>query len=288
MLRSSNLSAVLKVLVVAAWSDDDLSNSELNYIKELARRFELTDEEWFQIQPYIEGPVPPEEQEAVARDLLARISNDSERKSIIKHLKDLTKADGRVSKDERELLTRYQTILEEASTPAILFGRLKSLIQKPIKHSTVDLNEFLRNKVLYKLRQRIGSEQITPAMYQLSLIGGLMAIVARADNDITDEEISKIRSFLSKVDVFTETAIELLLTIIREESARGLDRHRLIAEYMQDRDLSARIELLDLLFGVARADGEVKHAELEELRAISSALHLSHSQYIAAKLRIID
>ena len=66
---------------------------------------------------------------------------------------------------------------------------------------------------------------------------------------------------------------------------RGLDRHRLIAEYAADTDRDGRVELLDLLFGVAAADGAMKHPELEELRAISSALHLSHQQYIAAKLR---
>ena len=45
---------------------------------------------------------------------------------------------------------------------------------------------------------------------------------------------------------------------------------------------------MDLLFGVAAADGGLPHLELEELRAISSALRLSHKQYINAKLRSRD
>ena len=116
MLRNSNVLALLKVLVVAAWSDDNLSTSELNYIKELARVFSLNDEEWFELQPYIEGPVSVEEQEAVARDLLVRLSSANERKSILKHLKEITEADGRVSTKERKLLNHYQSILEEANT----------------------------------------------------------------------------------------------------------------------------------------------------------------------------
>ncbi|MNC91683.1 Tellurite resistance protein TerB [compost metagenome] len=46
-----------------------------------------------------------------------------------------------------------------------------------------------------------------------------------------------------------------------------------------------RVQLLDILFSVATADGGLTHAELEELRGISSAMNLSHRQYIEAKVR---
>jgi tellurite resistance protein len=45
------------------------------------------------------------------------------------------------------------------------------------------------------------------------------------------------------------------------------------------------VQLLNLLFAVAAADGGLTHAELEELRGISAAMNLSHTQYINAKLR---
>ena len=60
----------------------------------------------------------------------------------------------------------------------------------------------------------------------------------------------------------------------------------MINEYAGNATLEERTEILDLLFAVATADGGLTHAELEELRAISSALHLSHKQYINAKVRI--
>jgi uncharacterized tellurite resistance protein B-like protein len=66
---------------------------------------------------------------------------------------------------------------------------------------------------------------------------------------------------------------------------RGLDRARLISEYTADAGFEDRVELLDLLFAVAAADGALTHPELEELRGISAAMNLSHRQYIDAKLR---
>ena len=288
MVRTSNALALLKVLIAAAWSDSELSQAELNYIKELARHFDLDDDAWFQLQPYIEDPVPPDEQEAVVRGLLARIGTPSERKAVVHHLEQIIEADDRISDEERDLLKHYEEILMEASSMELMLGRVKGLFQTSKRQSKVDIDEFLRNKILFKLRRRGGDTQISPDMHRLALLGGVMGIVAHADHDIHERELDQIRRQLSTRGRFDEDALELLLTIIEEEAVRGLDRHRLIAEYAADTDRDGRVELLDLLFGVAAADGAMKHSELEELRAISSALQLSHKQYIAAKLRAKD
>ena len=285
MVRTSNALALLKVLITAAWADSKLSQSELNYIKELARHFGLTDDDWFELQPYIEDPVSNEEREAGLRDLLARVSTASERNAIIGHLEQIIGADDTISDDEKELLRRYEEILLEPSSLDLMMGSIKGLFGKPRRESTIDVDEFLRNKILFKLRRRIGNDQITPDMHKMALLGGLMGIVAHADHDIDARELDEIRHQLSRMGDFDDDGMDLLMTIIEEESVRGLDRYQLITEYMGDAGLEARTELLDLLFGVAAADGALKHPELEELRSISSSLGLSHKQYISAKIR---
>ena len=285
MVRTSNALALLKVLITAAWADSKLSQSELNYIKELARHFGLTDDDWFELQPYIEDPVSNEEREAVLRDLLARVSTASERNAIIGHLEQIIGADDTISDDEKELLRRYEEILLAPSSLDLMMGSIKGLFGKPRRESTIDVDEFLRNKILFKLRRRIGNDQITPDMHKMALLGGLMGIVAHADHDIDGRELEEIRHQLSRMGEFDDDAMDLLMTIIEEESVRGLDRYQLITEYMGDAGLEARTELLDLLFGVAAADGALKHPDLEELRSISSSLGLSHKQYISAKIR---
>ena len=286
MVRNSTALALLKVLITAAWADSELSQSELNYIKELARRFKLNDEEWFQLQPYIEDPVSEEEQMAVIQDLLSRIGSTAERQAAIGHIEGIIEADDRVSPEERDLLERYGAILKEPSSIDLLLGRVKNLFQAPQRRSAVDIDEFLRNKILFKLRRKAGDNLVTPEMHRIALLGGLMGIVAHADHDINEQELAEIRRRLSDRGRFDETAMDLLVAIIQEESVRGLDRYHLIQEYAGDTGLAERTELLDLLFAIAGADGALTHAELEELRAISSALHLSHKQYINAKLRL--
>jgi uncharacterized tellurite resistance protein B-like protein len=85
--------------------------------------------------------------------------------------------------------------------------------------------------------------------------------------------------------LFDSEQLDVLMSIIAEESARGLDRSRLVSEYAANATFDQRVELLDLLFAVAAANGSLTHAELEELRGISAALNLSHRQYIDAKVR---
>ena len=285
MVRSSTALALLKVLITTAWADSELSQAELNYIKELARRFDLDDSDWFELQPYIEDPVSREEQMAVIQDLLSRIGSSSERQAVIQHIEGIIHADDRVTEEERELLERYETVLKQPSSVGLMLSGLKNMFKLPPPKSQVDVDEFLRNKILFKLRRRAGDDLITPEMHRLALLGGLMGVVAHADHDINERELAEIRRRLSERGNFDDTALDLLLTIIHEESVRGLDRYRMINEYAGDSSLEERVELLDLLFAVASADGGLPHAGLEELRAVSSALHLSHKQYINAKVR---
>ncbi len=285
MVRTSNALALLKVLATAAWADSTFSQSEMNYIKELARRFSLEDEEWFALQPYLEDPPTEDESEAVLRDLLTRIGSPSERKAVVNHIEGVIAADDRISPEETALLRRYEEILNEPSSLDLMVKRLKGLLNTQQPHSTMDLDEFLRNKILFKLRRKTGNVRITPEVHRLALLGGLMGVVAQADHDIDSRELEEIRRQLQARGDFDDVSMEILLAIIHEESVRGLDRHRLIAEYARDTTLDDRVELMDLLFGVAAADGGLTHLELEELRAISSALRLSHKQYIDAKLR---
>ena len=54
MLTKADEIALLKVLIAAAWVDSRLTQSGLNYIKLLAQKFRLTDNDRLQLQPYLE------------------------------------------------------------------------------------------------------------------------------------------------------------------------------------------------------------------------------------------
>jgi len=277
--------ALLKVLIAAAWADSRLSQAEMNYLKDLAQKFHLNDEDWLELEPHLEDPPSESETKAFFQDLLARIATASERNEVIRHIEQILNADAQITADEHDFLEQYTFILKEASTVELLVRRIKGLFQKHPAAAAVDLDEFLRNRIFFKLRRRIGTDQITPEMYRLCLLGGLMGIVAQADGEIDFRELEEIRRQIQLRSRFDPEALDILIAIIEEESVRGLDRARLISEYTAETGFDERVQLLDLLFAVAAADGALTHPELEELRGISAAMNLSHRQYIDSKLR---
>ena len=284
MMRADAL-ALLKVLIAAAWADSRLSQSELNYLKSLAKRFNLSDGDWLELEPYLEDPPSQNDVDVLFQDLLARIATPMGRNQVVHHLEGILKADDNISAEEHDFLEQYTLVLKQASTVELLLGRMKGLFQKRPPAAVMDLDEFIRNKMFFKLRRRIGMDQVTPEMYRLCLLGGLMGIVAQADGEIDVRELEEIRRQLQTHGNFEQDALGTLMAIIEEESVRGLDRSRLISEYTAKIGFEERVELLDLLFAIAAADGGLTHAELEELRGISAAMNLSHRQYIDAKLR---
>jgi uncharacterized tellurite resistance protein B-like protein len=286
MASRTHAVALLKVLIAAAWADARFSQSELNYIKELAKKFHLTDQDWLELEPHLEEAPTDNEVDAFFQDVLTRIGSPSGRDEVVRHLQGILSADENVTAEEHDFLEEYSAILKQASTVNLLLGRLKGLFHRQPQVAVVDLDEFIRNKVFFKLRRRIGIDQITPEMYHLCQLGGLMGVVAHADGEIDARELEEIRRQIQFRGNFDADALEVLMVIIEEEAVRGLDRARLVSEYTTNSSFDDRIALLDLLFGVAGANGSLTHAELEELRGISSAMHLSHRQYIHAKLRL--
>jgi len=284
MIRADAL-ALLKVLIAAAWADNRVSQSEMNYLKTLARRFNLSDADWTELEPYLEDAPSEAEVDTLFKDLLARIATPLGRNQVIRHIEEILKADENMTAEEHDFLEQYTLVLKEASTVELLVGKMKGLFQKRPAAATLDLDEFIRNKILFKLRRKIGVPEVTPEMYRLCLLGGLMGIVAQADGEIDFKELAEIRRQIQSRGTFEDEALDTLMTVIEEESVRGLDRARLISEYTATAGFEDRVELLDLLFAVAVADGALTHPELEELRGMSAAMNLSHRQYIDAKLR---
>ena len=285
MARHENALALLKVLIAAAWVDSKISQSELNYLKALAKTFNLSDADWLELEPHLEDPPSENEVDGFFKDLLAKISTASGRDEVIRHLEQILNADAQITAEEHDFLEQYTLILRQASTVELLVRRMKGLFQKRPAAPLLDLDEFMRNKIFFKLRRRIGTDQVSPDVYRLCLLGGLMGIVAQADGEIDRRELEEIRRQLQFRGSFDSEALDVLIAIIEEESVRGLDRARLINEYTANANFDDRVALLDFLFAVAAADGGLTHPELEELRGISSAMSLSHRQYIDAKLR---
>ena len=86
MAAHSDALALLKVLIAAAWADSRLSQSELNYLKALAQKFNLNDADWLALEPHLEDPPSEDEVKAFFQDLLSRTATSSGRNEVIRHI----------------------------------------------------------------------------------------------------------------------------------------------------------------------------------------------------------
>ena len=225
MIRADAL-ALLKVLIAAAWADNRVSQSEMNYLKTLARRFNLSDADWTELEPYLEDAPSEAEVDTLFKDLLARIATPLGRNQVIRHIEEILKADENMTAEEHDFLEQYTLVLKEASTVELLVGKMKGLFQKRPAAATLDLDEFIRNKILFKLRRKIGVPEVTPEMYRLCLLGGLMGIVAQADGEIDFKELAEIRRQIQSRGTFEDEALDTLMTVIERNpfvvsTARG-------------------------------------------------------------------
>jgi uncharacterized tellurite resistance protein B-like protein len=123
-------------------------------------------------------------------------------------------------------------------------------------------------------------------MEKICAFAGLMAVIALVDGTMDPKELAEIRSQIRVRYRMDSELLDVLMAILAEESAKGLDRAGMLSEHAAGKSVDERVALLDVLFTVAAADQVLNAAELEELRAISASLGLSHRQYIDAKLQV--
>lgn len=124
----------------------------------------------------------------------------------------------------------------------------------------------------------------------VAALGGLLAAVAYADRDYSNDEEAMVRSVIGRVNGMTPTGVEAVCDAIRrhvvEASTVGIPRFTRELRELCDREL--RREVLDALVDLAAADGRLSVAETNLLRQITTSLGLSQSDYNESQERHRD
>jgi uncharacterized tellurite resistance protein B-like protein len=288
-----------KVVIAAAWADGEISHDEINCLKDLLFQLRGLDARaWASLEIYMSTPVSPQERERLLRELIGLIRSSAEKKIALEALDDVVRADGEVTEDELQVLEEIKTAVDSASV-GILGGvgkmvssslrrRSKALATTPNREENFE--EFVRNKVLFNLRQRLASGDLQldiaeKELKKLSLTGGLMARVANVDRLVTRPQLDAMVVALQGEWKISPDAAAFVAEVAVSEAALEVDYFRLTREFFTCTTHEERQGLLDVLFAVASADGELSFAETEEIRRIASGLKLSHKQFINAKLK---
>jgi uncharacterized tellurite resistance protein B-like protein len=291
--------SLIRVLIALAWADGQISHEEMNFLKDFMFKFDFTGEEWAQIEMYMEDPVTPEEAEALIQDFIQKIGPFEERQAVLSALEGLMQADGMTTSEEREFLSRFTGILQQTLSPAALLNGIRGLFRqtvfKPVHGSkrSEELHDFLNNRVLFKVRRKLEREKLSlethpDQLAYATLFGGLLAHVASVHKAMGTKELAILKRHLQQIAGFDEEATELILSVIQETAARGLDRFRLTREFYEKSTDDQHLQLLDCLFDIAGSDIDLQHSEIEEVRTIAYGLKLSHREFIQAKLKYLE
>ncbi|MFH1359482.1 MAG: TerB family tellurite resistance protein [Candidatus Omnitrophota bacterium] len=147
------------------------------------------------------------------------------------------------------------------------------------------LDRFRTNVVLSVYKEQSPSPQ-TQELNDKIALGVLLWVVAEADEKFLPEEKDKIKDILSSHGHMSSDEMSIILGSIEQAAKERIDLYHFTREVSQDLRYEAKIIILENLFRVACADGDLDHNENELIRKIAGLLRVDHKDFIEAKIKI--
>lgn len=116
----------------------------------------------------------------------------------------------------------------------------------------------------------------------------LLAEVMRADGDFADSEKIKIKSLLKKHFALTEQELNEIIEHSEILTEQATDFYQFTSKINSNYTIEEKIKIVDMLWQVANADGEISSIEQHVIHKIADLLHLRHNEYISSKLKILN
>jgi uncharacterized tellurite resistance protein B-like protein len=296
MSDQDTILALAKVIIAAAWADGAVGEEEEICLKDLLWRLpQVNAREWDQLAIYLDAPVEAAERERLIGDLQARITSPEQRDLALRTLDELVAADGVVSEAERAVVAQAHAALETAdaglwgSLSRMLVGRRAAVVAvASAPNREVYLDDFVRNRVYYRLRQQLAAQGVDwglddAEMRRLGLAGGLLALLAQRVDGVDEAERAAMAATLAEAWSLPAESAAFVVEVALSDGEQ-LDFYRLVREFAEVTTSEERQRFLEALFAVAAADGAASFEEVEQIRLIAQGLKLSHSEFIDAKL----
>jgi uncharacterized tellurite resistance protein B-like protein len=116
----------------------------------------------------------------------------------------------------------------------------------------------------------------------------LLIEMTRADYEVKSVELETILSLLQ--DHFAISAVETreLLQLAEHEADMSTTYHKFTSLINSQYSAAQKIQVIELLWEVAFADGKIQKYEDYLVRKIADLLYVPHREFIAAKHRVLD
>jgi uncharacterized tellurite resistance protein B-like protein len=135
--------------------------------------------------------------------------------------------------------------------------------------------------------QNLKEEEISDNKLNLAA-AALLFEVSRSDYTVDQNERNKIRKLVEDHFQVEASDIERLIELAEKEANEATSLHgftSLIVDHWAEAD---RINLAEMMWQVAYADGNLDDHEVHLMRKIQRLLYIPHKQFIAGKLRAKD
>jgi uncharacterized tellurite resistance protein B-like protein len=288
----------LKVLACMAWADQEVGRSETSLIGCLMHEFQLSGDERLQVEMYLDEKVDAAEAKRIVRRFLSRVRRPAQRQQLVATVEKLLESDQRRTPVEQEWLQELHDAVRESSGSFLLDG-LRSVLRISMAGTDsadgereAQLHDFIHNRVLFKLRHRVGAEILERAstpekIKELTLCAAFLARVGYVDEDFLPQEKQFIEKVLGDVWGISPSLAEAVCGVAMETATRGMDLFRLLQEAKAILSRNKRKILIEALFALALAEGKMTGPEIEEIRKIAYGIDFTHREFINAKLKVL-
>jgi len=116
----------------------------------------------------------------------------------------------------------------------------------------------------------------------------LLVEIARSDHDVAPEELATIRAAIAQSSSLEAAEIDEIVAESTAEADAALSMHGYVARLNEALDKRGKIRLVEQMWHVAFADGDLDRYEEHTIRKLSDLLYLKHRDFMQAKLRVLD
>ena len=118
-------------------------------------------------------------------------------------------------------------------------------------------------------------------------IAALLCQVASADQQIDEDERQAKQSLLTHLLDIDKSDAEILLEKAEKRATESVSFYEFTTQ-LRDMEQERRFELVKAMWEVANADGYIDPLEDAVIRQVAELLYVDHSEFIRAKLSVID
>ncbi len=116
----------------------------------------------------------------------------------------------------------------------------------------------------------------------------LLVEVARSDNDLTQEELDTMAAAVKSTSSLSTQEIDQLISSCLAEADQAISLHQHIRLINDTFSHEQKVQLMEQMWSVAYADGDLDRYEEYTIRKTSDLIYLKHRDFMQAKLRVLD